>query len=278
MFNFSNEALQIILDYIKEFREALEKLQFELDPLYTQILSSEFEDIIKFRCIKYSRKRGAKKIGTHDAHYVLKKLGRPTGLLKKIKGSFSQRIVLKSLKFIREALQKSEKPVVLDAGCGWGRHLKRLQAQNIKGLEMVGVDLDYLSLYYGKTINKQAIFLKSDIKALPFRDQTFDLILCNAVIHEIETGQGREKLIREFAHVLKPQGTLYITDAFAKFRIISFIFKTLRHVSPKIEWHFPKNRLEKILLRSSFKVIYEEKFGSNLQEGTISYVIIAIKG
>lgn len=277
MFNFSKKALKIISDYVREFRRASKKLQFELDPLYAQILSSEFEDIIKFRCIKYSRKRGAKKIEVDDVNHVLKKFGRPTELLKKIKGSFSQRIVLKSLKFIREALQKSKKPMVLDAGCGWGRYLKRLQTQNIKNLEMVGVDLDSVSLHYGKTINKQANFLKSDIETLPFRGQIFDLILCNGVIHEIETSQGREKLTREFAHVLKPQGRLYITDAFAKFRILSFIFKAVRHVSPKIEWHFPKNCLEKMLL-NSFKIVYQEKIGSNFREGTTSYVIIAIKG
>jgi len=277
MLGFSDRALQVISNYIEEFRKALRRLQFEPDPLYVQILSSEFEDMIKFRCLKYSRKKDVKKVEAGDANHVLKKFGRPTELLKKIKGSFSQRIILKSLKLIREALQKSKKPMVLDAGCGWGRYLKRLQTQNIENVEMVGVDLDSFSLHYGKMINKQANFLKSNVEALPFGGRTFDLILCNAVVHEIKTGQGREKLIRDFAYVLKSQGTLYITDPFAKFRIVSFIFKMLQQVSPKTEEHFPKNHLEKILLRNSFKIVYEEKIDSNFREGTTTYVIIAIK-
>ncbi len=128
---------------------------------------------------------------------------------------------------------------------------------------MVGVDLDSIQLYYGKAINKQVNFLKSDIEALPFKGQIFDLVLCNGVIHEIKTSRGRKKLIREFAYILKKQGTLYIADPFAKLRILNFLYKMFRHVNSKIEWNIPRNHLEKTLSRNSFKIVYEEKIESN---------------
>ncbi len=111
--------MQAISDYLNEVRSVLSEHQFELDPLYAQILLSEFEDIIKSRCVKCSIKRSAGKVEAYDVNHVLKKLGRPAGLLKKIKGCFNQPVVLESLKLMKEVLQKSKKPVVLDAGCGW---------------------------------------------------------------------------------------------------------------------------------------------------------------
>ena len=79
MLDFSDEALQVVPNDIKEFRRALGKLQLEPEPLYAQILLFEFEDLIKFRCLKYSSKRGAKKIEAFDVNNVLKKLSARCG-------------------------------------------------------------------------------------------------------------------------------------------------------------------------------------------------------
>lgn len=279
MFKFSDEAMETISNYVKEFEETLKKFQIRLNSLYALILLSELEDTLKFYCIKHSRRKGIKKVEVKDVNYVLKKFDKPGKLLKNVKEYINrQRITLEALDFMKEALQKSKKPKVLDAGCGWGRYLKRLQNMRIKDIEMMGIDMESLSLSYGKTLNRRADFMKSDIQALPFKSQIFDLILCNAVIHEIKTIQGREQLIHEFARILKPRGSVYITDAFSRFQIISFVSKMLQNVTPKIEWHFPKSMLEKILPKNSFEIIHQEKIGSNLREGTISYVVIAIKG
>lgn len=279
MFKFDDEAVETISNYVKQFEEALKKPQIKLDPLYTQILLSELKDTLKFHCIKTSDGRGTRRIEVRDVNCVLKKFSKPKNLLKNVKEHLNrQRITLESLKFMKEALQKSKKPKVLDAGCGWGRYLKRLQALRIKDLEMMGVDLNALSLSYGRTLNRQTDFIKSNIETLPFKGEIFDLILCNAVIHEIKTGQGREQLIHEFTRILKPRGLLYITDAFSKFQILSFVFRMLRYMNPKIEWHSPRSWFEKILKQNFFKIIRQEKIGSNFREGTVSYVIIAIKG
>jgi ubiquinone/menaquinone biosynthesis C-methylase UbiE len=279
MFKFSDEALETISDYVKEFEETLEKFPIRVDPLYARILLSELEDTLKFYCIKHSERKAAERVEVTNVNYVIKKYGKPRKFLKNVKEHRNrQRIALESLKLIEETLGKSKRPKVLDAGCGWGRYLKRLQTSYIKNIEMIGIDIDSLSLSYGKTLNRQVDFTKSDVQALPFNDQIFDLVLCNAVIHEIKTSLGREQLIQEFSRILKPQGMLYISDAFSKFPILSVASKILQNLTPKIEWHFPKNALEKILLRNSLKIVREEKISLNFREGTVSFVVIAIKG
>lgn len=92
-------------------------------------------------------------------------------------------------------------------------------------------------------------------------------------MHEIKTSVGREMLVSEFARVLKPQGTLYVTDAFSKFQFFSLASRILQHLTSRVEWHFPESQLEKILLKNNFEIMWKKEIDPNTRKGTTIYVV-----
>src|SRR6516225_7278133 len=51
-----------------------------------------------------------------------------------------------------------------------------------------------------------------DMTALPFEDNTFDVVVSSLAIHNIRGSAGREKAISEAVRVLRPGGRLLIAD------------------------------------------------------------------
>lgn len=160
-----------------------------------------------------------------------------------------------------------------------GGFLKKLYSYVPKNFEKVGVDHDYLSLQYGKTINKATAFLRSDIQAFPFKDEVFDMILCSGVIHEVKDIKGRSDALKEFARVIKPNGQLYIVDAFTTYKIVNIFTRLLQYI-PKleIEWIFHRRQLENTLKENGFRTTSIEKGSSHLLGTIAMYAITAIRG
>lgn len=121
--------------------------------------------------------------------------------------------------------------------------------------------------------------MRSDIQALPFKDEVFDMILCSGVIHEVKDIKGRSDALKEFARVIKPNGQLYIVDAFTTYKIVNIFTRLLQYI-PKleIEWIFHRRQLENTLKENGFRTTSIEK-GSSRLLGTIAmYAITAIRG
>lgn len=283
MLKFNEEALRVISDYVEDVETEIRKISVNLEPEYVKMLVFDIEHYVKFFGLKEAKKRGSTKVEVVDVTKALKKFGKPE---KFVKSRFrnvetclnSQKIALNNLKVINKRLVETEAPKVLDAGCGWGRVSKKLQDFHVKDLEIIGIDLNKLSLQYGKIVNKDAVFLRSDIQTPPFQNQVFDIILSSGVIHEVKNMRGRSKAIKEFSRILKPNGALYIIDAFTESRIISAFTFIMQHLIHKVEWIPKKETIEKMLKEAKLKTIQVEKGSFHLLGMVTLYTIAAIKG
>ncbi|QSR84648.1 class I SAM-dependent methyltransferase [Methylacidimicrobium sp. B4] len=114
---------------------------------------------------------------------------------------------------------------ILDMGCGRGAILAMLGKLVPEG-RAVGLDLWRTEDQSGNSLESARTNLLSegvadrcelhtgDMRALPFPDGSFDLVVSNLAIHNIPEKDGRRKAIDEAIRVLKPGGRILIADLF----------------------------------------------------------------
>jgi arsenite methyltransferase len=112
---------------------------------------------------------------------------------------------------------------VLDIGTGKGLLMIGAAKRLISG-KSIGIDIWNKSDLSGNTIDaalrnaelegvKDKIDIKNaDAQNMPFPDNSFDYILSNLCIHNIQGKNGRAKACGEIVRVLKPGGTALISD------------------------------------------------------------------
>jgi arsenite methyltransferase len=112
---------------------------------------------------------------------------------------------------------------IVDLGCGRGAVLL-MAAQHLTTGRAVGVDLWRTVDQSGNSMEatqRNAVaegvadrveLRTGDMTALPFEDNSFDVVLSSLAIHNIKGGLGREKAISEAVRVLRPGGRLLIVD------------------------------------------------------------------
>jgi len=112
-----------------------------------------------------------------------------------------------------ERLRVRRGEVLLDAGCGEGRHCFGAIE---RGARVVGLDLDLASLkkgsgalrFRGAELGRLGAMLQGDAFHLPFRDATFDKVICSEVMEHVHDFTGAA---RELARVLRPGGLAAVT-------------------------------------------------------------------
>jgi len=102
---------------------------------------------------------------------------------------------------------------LLDAGCGEGRHCFGALE---RGARVVGLDLDRDPLVLparrlrqrAQELGRLGAMLQADTFALPFRDASFDKVICSEVMEHVHDYRGAA---RELARVTKPGGMVAVT-------------------------------------------------------------------
>ena len=103
--------------------------------------------------------------------------------------------------------------VLLDVGCGEGRHIFGVM-QDYPLMKCIGIDMDHESIKiaeegydYFKSISQAgAEFLKGSAYKIPFPDNFFDLVICSEVLEHLHEYNDA---VKEMHRVLKPGGKLY---------------------------------------------------------------------
>jgi len=148
-----------------------------------------------------------------------------SGLYTSLRGKFE----VWSRLFGSLALQGHER--ILDLGCGRGAVLL-LSARHLTTGYAVGVDIWNKADQSGNSpaatwrnavaegVADRVALQTADITALPFADNSFDLIVSNVAIHNIKGTRRRDVAIDEAWRVLRPGGQLLIADIFQSHRYI----------------------------------------------------------
>ncbi len=112
---------------------------------------------------------------------------------------------------------------LLDLGCGRGAVLL-MAAKLVPGGHAVGIDLWKISDQSGNALDvarrnaqlegvADRVDLRTgDMRALPFEDESFDLVLSSLAIHNIPDASGRARAIDEGVRVLRRGGLILIAD------------------------------------------------------------------
>ncbi|HPN86700.1 MAG: Demethylrebeccamycin-D-glucose O-methyltransferase [Deltaproteobacteria bacterium ADurb.Bin022] len=147
--------------------------------------------------------------------------------------------------------------VVLDAGCGLGRHLRHLA--RIPDLKIFGIDKNTWALQEtAKSMDTQPdarskdyLVSIADINRLPFANASFDCIICSEVLEHIPDHQ---KAIQELDRILKPNGTLVVSVPryFAE-RICWFISRDYHNEEGGHIRIYRKKQLHRMLTGQGFK-------------------------
>ena len=141
--------------------------------------------------------------------------------------------------------------VVLDAGCGSGRVFQHRLAGHVR--RVVGIDVTD-EPKENENLDDAA---KGDLRALPLRDATFDLII---VSHVAEHLSEPERVFAELARVLRPGGRLLVLTP-NRWHYVTLSARLLPH------WlHVVFNRWRGLDARDVFRTAYRANTAGRLRE------------
>lgn len=148
---------------------------------------------------------------------------------------------------------------VLDAGCGIGGS-SRLMVE-LFGCQVTGVDIsemfidtaDFLTRH--THLEHQVQFQTASLLDMPFEDHSFDLILCQHVLMNL---QDKETVIRDFFRILKPGGKLVLHEITQGSHMEPFLLPVPWASSKDISFLVSWEQLSQILSSGGFHSIFFE--------------------
>lgn len=111
----------------------------------------------------------------------------------------------KRIRLVLEFLGEQPRHKVLEMGCGPGFILRQVHSGARFGIDLALGSLKKGAELFGQDKMK---FAAANTEALPFRDATFDRVICTEVIEHV---QNPPLLLQELMRVLKPEGKAVLT-------------------------------------------------------------------
>lgn len=150
--------------------------------------------------------------------------------------------------FIGKNLNLPEHFRVLDVGCGTGMMISALYGSGLRPLQTIALDLSNKSLNVArkefiddkKVVHNTIRYVQGNLLALPFENNSFDLILTCGVLEYVPLDEG----FAEISRVLKPEGFVVFLPIRPSLigkvleRVYSFKTQTTRQVIRTVGNHF----------------------------------------
>ena len=138
---------------------------------------------------------------------------------------------------------------LLDVGCGTGNVLMKLNSN--EDLCLYGLDISEKMIETAKkNLGKKAELKVGDSEYMPWEDDSFDVIVCNASFHHYP---NPEKVLLEMKRVLKSKGTLIIGDPTAPVilrQALNIYYKCSNNGDYKI---YSEKEIQKLLIECGFE-------------------------
>lgn len=150
-----------------------------------------------------------------------------------------------------EEAKKVKPSSILDVGCGEGFTLKKLEDAGI-GKELEGVDFLDTAIHLGRKQFPQFTFKQGNIYALPYKDNSFDLLICSEVLEHLE---HPDEALKELFRVTKkyvlfsvPNEPWFMTSNFLRGKNWSRMGNDIEHINHWTSFSFVK------FIKTEFKV------------------------
>jgi len=97
--------------------------------------------------------------------------------------------------------------IILDIGCNEGDLVDFLNINNVS-FSYIGIDINFISLLSAKNKNLTVVQCDLNNKALPFKDNSVDIVVCTEVLEHLI---NPKKIITEIHRIIKKDGIVIIS-------------------------------------------------------------------
>ena len=141
---------------------------------------------------------------------------------------------------------------VLDLCCGAGQATQELvkHFQNVTGL-----DASPIAIKRAKRNVPQAEYVEAFAEKMPFSDRSFDLVITNTAMHEMDSAQ-LQQIIEEAYRILTPDGQFIIIDFHRPTNLLFWlpVATFLWLFETETAWELIKTDLHQLLTKSGFAI------------------------
>ncbi|WP_026733954.1 class I SAM-dependent methyltransferase [Fischerella sp. PCC 9605] len=167
--------------------------------------------------------------------------------------------IAKTLSFLKTWAHISPEATVLDIGCGTGEFERLLLTENPQQM-ITGVDISEEMLLVAKQKCRaypNVSFLTASASALPFANNSFDVIVSASTFHYFD---DPETSLKEMRRVLKPDGKVVILDWCKDYLLCRICDFVLKFVDPAYKQCYTQREFHSLFTSAQFDIKCATKF------------------
>ncbi len=184
--------------------------------------------------------------------------------------------VTNTLSFLKTWVNLSASDQVLDIACGTGE-FERLVLNENPTQQIVGVDIseEMLAIAHQKLHNFSNVsFQRGSASALPFPDQSFDVVVSASAFHYFDAPLV---VMTEIKRVLKPSGKVVILDWCRDFLFCRTLNIALKWIDPAHQQCYTQRELHNFFISSGFNIDASRKIRFGLFWGLMAATAVPLQ-